>query len=132
MRIDLELLAGKDHGRGAELFDHGRSVEPDAGGERPPLVDRRLSEGTGEKHRPAVALRRHGRADVELGNARAVDHSETGHSEIDQLHFLLAGVVVAEGLEMGGVERSDETLDERTADRARGRGDAYLHGLAGI
>jgi hypothetical protein len=33
MRIDLEMLAGKHHGRGAELLDHGRSVETEAGGE---------------------------------------------------------------------------------------------------
>ena len=70
------------------------------------LVDRRVPEGAVEIHRPAAALRRRGRADVELGNARPLDQPETGHAEIDQLDLLLAGVVVAESLEMGGVERS--------------------------
>ena len=133
MRIDLELLAGKHHGRGAELLDHGGSVEPEPGGERRSLIDRRLPKGA-LRRTPAgcrvSASRPRRLSSLGMLGRSIIPKPDT--AEIDELHLLLAGIVVAEGLEMGGVERSDETLDERTADRARGRGDAYLHGLAGI
>ena len=102
MRIDLEILAGKHDGGGAELLDDGRSVEPEARQQRRAVVDRRVAEGAVEIDRAdRLARRRRAVALGELGNARALDQAEAGDAEVDQLDLLLAGVVVAEGA-LGG------------------------------
>jgi hypothetical protein len=41
---------------------------------------------------------------------RPIDQAEAGDAKIDQLDLLLAGIVVAEGAQMGGVE----TLEEKS------------------
>src|SRR5262245_15809081 len=93
VRIDLELLAGKDHRSGAELLDHGGPFETEAGGQRGALVDRRLVEGATEIDRAAAGAGRRVASELERGNGRAIDHPEAGDAQIDQLHLLLAGIV---------------------------------------
>ena len=63
---------------------------------------------------------------------RPIDQAEAGDAEIYQLDLLLAGIVVAEGAQMGGVEALDEAVEKGPIHRACGRGDSHLHRLPAI
>src|SRR5205085_12221005 len=68
----------------------------------------------------------------QLWQLRSLDQAETGDTEIYQLNFLLAGIVVAEGAQMRGMEGVDQAAEKARVDLAGGCRDAYLHGLAGV
>ena len=108
------MLAGKHHRGGAELLDHRRPVEPEARRQHRAVVDRRVAECAVEIDRPhGLARRRRPAARGELGQLRPLDQPEAGDAEIDQLDLLLAGIVVAEGAQMRGVEGVDQAGEER-------------------
>ena len=92
---------------------------------------RSACRGMRRRNRPAACRRGAGcLAAGELWDRRPLDHAEAGDAEIDDLDLLPAGIIVAEGLEMRGVERVDGAGDERRVDPARRRGNADLHRLA--
>ena len=133
MRIDLEMLAGKYHGGRAELLDDGRAVEPDARRQRGAIIDRRVAECAAEIDRAAdfgagIAPSRV----ASLGMLRPLDQAEARDAEVDQLDLLLAGIVVAEGLQCAALKAPISAGQEARIDRAAGRGDAHLHRLAGV
>ena len=119
------ILAGKHHGRRAELLDHGRPVEPAAGRQRRAVIDRRVAER-------AVEIDRRGstfgagvapRACASFGMLRPLDQAEAGDAEIDQFDLLLARIIVAEGALVRGVEGVDQRRRE-TPRRPRRRAPA--------
>ena len=117
MRVDLEMLRGKDHGGGAELLHDRRPFEPKTRRERRALVDRRVAECSVEVDRTdGLARRRRGAARGELGYVWPFDQPEAGDAEIDQLDLLFAGVIVAERAQVRRVEGVDERSEERGID----------------
>src|SRR5262249_23470093 len=133
VRVDLEMLRGKDHGGRAEFLHDRRPFEPKTRRQHRALVDRRVEERSVEVDwADGLARPRQGAARGRPGYVRPLDQPEAGDAEVDQLDLLLAGVIVAERAQVRGVEGIDERGEERGIDRAGGRRDADLHRLAGI
>src|SRR5262249_5229767 len=133
VRIDLEVLRGKDHGGRAEFLHDRRPFEPKTRRQHRALVDRRVAERAVEVDRAdRLARRRRGAARRELGYFRPFDQPKAGNAEIDELDLLFPGVIVAERAQVRRVEGIDERCQKCGIDRAGGRRDADLHRLAGI
>ena len=82
-----------------------RAVNPAAGwrGRRP------ACRGTRRRNRPAACPSASApRRSASFGMLGPLDQAEAGDAEIDQLDLLLAGVIVAEGAQMRGVEGVDQ------------------------
>ena len=121
MRIDVEILSGKDDGGGTELLHDRRPFEPKTCRQHRAVVDRRVAEGSVEVDRAhGLARRRRGAARGELGYVRPFDQPEGGDAEVDQLDLLFPGIIVAERAQVRRVEGVDERSEERGIDRAAG------------
>src|SRR5713226_4144905 len=72
------------------------------------------------------------RAPSKLRHSRSLDHAKAGNAEIDQLDLLPAGIVIAEGFEMRGIEGADQSRQKRLVYRTAGRRHPHLHRLPGI
>src|SRR5262249_4884206 len=133
VRVDLEGLARKfDRGR-AELLYDGGAVEAEARRRHGAGVDGWIAEGAVEIDRAHRFTRRGStHTAFKLGQFRPLDHAEAGDAEVHQLDLLAAGVVVAEGAQMGGVEGVNQCFQEPRIDRARWRPYPHLHRLAGV
>ena len=110
----------------------GPSTRQPGGSDRA-VVDRRVPPNAVEIDRAGSPCARGvARAPASFGICGALDHAEAGDAEIDQFDLLLAGVIIAEGSQMRGIEGADQPGEERGIDRAARRGDAHLHRLAGV
>ncbi len=83
--------------------------------QRGAVVDRRVLERAAEIDRAAALSARLRRCSAaSFGMLRPLDHAEAGDAEIDQLDLLLAGIIVAEGAQMRGVEGARSARPGRT------------------
>src|SRR6202161_2141556 len=111
--VNVEALAGKHHGGGSEFLDDCRPLDMQPGEKCGAIVDRRVVK-TAVEIDLAMAAGRCVASGCKLRNGGTVDHAEPGDAEIDDLDFLLTGVIVAESPQMRVVESLDDIGDECT------------------
>src|ERR1700677_324246 len=102
--VDRERLSGKYHRGRTEFLNHGGPVKMKTGRQRGTIIDRRIAEGATEIGGAHAALRLRPGCRGDFGNSRTIDDAETRDAKIDNLDFLLAGIIVTEGLAMRSVE----------------------------
>ena len=130
VRIDLSFWPGK-----TTVVEPNSSTTAGPSSECPPAARRArrsACRGTRRRNRPAGCRALAARRIARVREAGPLDQPESRDAEIDQLDLLLAGIIVAEGLQMRGVEGVDQAGNELRVDRARRRRYAHFHRLPGV